>query len=623
MEETKEGMIIGYPKILSYKCTQKIIEQMEKSICKISIGKVQGTGFFCKLPFSNKSNIFSVLITNNHILNDKILYKTDAKFNIYIEDENISKKIKEINLNNRLKYTNEEYDITIIEIKEDDGIKDYLELDDTITKNIFKDWDDNEKYIGETAYIIQYPEGELSVSYGIIQNIYEDKKYNFIHKCSTRFGSSGSPILNINNKIIGIHKEVCNKYNIGAFLNYPIKEFIKLYYDNIKEILFKKFNKKYELDYNNTKISELDLSLIGIGNEGLNLLSLIEFKELKKLNLYRNKILDIEELKNLKAEKLEILILNTNEIEEINIFKKVNYKMIKELYLESNFIIDIKVLENVEFAKLEILDLSHNKIQDIDILEKANFKELTKLNLQGNNISDIKVLEKVKFKKLEFLHLDNNEISNIEVLEKVDFKDLKELYLYSNDISDIKVLEKTNFEKLEKLFLNWNKISDIYVLEKVNFKELKLLFLSGNNISNINVLENSNFEKLEFLHLDNNQISDISALQKVNFRELKKLYLYSNNIADIKILENVKIEKLELLNLSENKISDISVLQKVNFKELAKLYLCSNSIVDIKILENLKIDKLELLELRGNDIDETINQLLISNLKLKIKEFII
>ena len=228
MEATKEGMIIGYPKILSYKCTQKIIEQMEKSICKISIGKVQGTGFFCKLPFSNKSNIFSVLITNNHILNDKILYKTDAKFNIYIEDENISKKIKEINLNNRLKYTNEEYDITIIEIKEDDGIKDYLELDDTITKNIFKDWDDNEKYIGETAYIIQYPEGELSVSYGIIQNIYEDKKYNFIHKCSTRFGSSGSPILNINTLFLKLFPNRFLEFNYLTFIFFYISNFVEI-----------------------------------------------------------------------------------------------------------------------------------------------------------------------------------------------------------------------------------------------------------------------------------------------------------------------------------------------------------------------------------------------------------
>ena len=65
-----------------------------------------------------------------------------------------------------------------------------------------------------------------------------DKKYNFNHKCSTKGGSSGSPILNINNKLIGIHKEGnYNNKNKGLFLNYPIKEFIQ------NEILLKKINK--------------------------------------------------------------------------------------------------------------------------------------------------------------------------------------------------------------------------------------------------------------------------------------------------------------------------------------------------------------------------------------------
>ena len=55
----------------------------------------------------------------------------------------------------------------------------------------------------------------------------KDKEYNFNHKCCTKGGSSGSPILNMNNKLIGIHKEgIKNKYNKGLFLNYPIKEFI-------------------------------------------------------------------------------------------------------------------------------------------------------------------------------------------------------------------------------------------------------------------------------------------------------------------------------------------------------------------------------------------------------------
>ena len=93
------------------------------------------------------------------------------------------------------------------------------------------------------------------MSFGIINNIYEDKKYNFGHQCSTREGSSGSPILNKSNKLIGIHKEGKDIFNFnkGTFLNYPIKEFIQQNYKNKKnlvnnEIISKKIkNYMYEV----------------------------------------------------------------------------------------------------------------------------------------------------------------------------------------------------------------------------------------------------------------------------------------------------------------------------------------------------------------------------------------
>ena len=245
MEEDKENILVGYPNIISYECTKKIKEQMERNICKINIGNSQGTGFFTKIPFPDLNNMLPVFITNNHIINNELLYKEDIKIKIDIYDESDN---KEINLNNRMKYTDEEYDITIIEIKKEDNINNYLELDEIIINDIINNINKNKIYINETIYIIQYPENKLSVSYGILENIYMDKKYNFNHKCCTRGGSSGSPILNIkNNKLIGIHKESNNKqFNRGLFLNYAIKEYIELYNDNNKKL--EEFNKKYKLN---------------------------------------------------------------------------------------------------------------------------------------------------------------------------------------------------------------------------------------------------------------------------------------------------------------------------------------------------------------------------------------
>ena len=66
MEIKKECLLTGLPKVISFESTKKIIEQMVKTICKIKIGEIQGTGFFCKIPFPNKNNMLNVFITNNY-----------------------------------------------------------------------------------------------------------------------------------------------------------------------------------------------------------------------------------------------------------------------------------------------------------------------------------------------------------------------------------------------------------------------------------------------------------------------------------------------------------------------------------------------------------------------------
>ena len=507
MEDNKEATLTGYPNVISYECSKRILEQMTRNICKFKIGGKQGTGFFCKIPFPDLNNMQRVLITNNHIIDENILNNENSKISIKIKEEH---KSKIINLDGRKKYTDKEFDITIIEIKDSDNINNYLELDNSIINDIIDNKNLNEEYLDKTIYIIQYPEGELSVSYGVLQNIANDKKYNFYHKCCTKEGSSGSPVLNLNNKLVGIHKErnkgYENRYNIGLFLNYPIKKFIGLYFDKSNELLLKNINKKYNLKIKSSNITELDLKNRLIEDEGLKDLCQIEFKQLK------------------------------------------------ELYLSFNNISDIRPLEKAKFEKLEILDLGYNTISDIKILEKVKFKELKELYLSYNNISDLKPLENVKLRKLEKLSLYNNEITDISILAKVIFRELKELYLFGNNISDINVLGNVKFEKLELLSLYNNEISDINILEKANFKKLKDLSLFGNNISDINVLGKVKFPELEILNLGNNEITDIGILEKVNFKELKKLNLNGNNISDVEVLNKVKFEKLEMFDIENNNI---------------------------------------------------------------------
>ena len=176
----------NYPDCISLECTEKIIQQMKSKVCKICLNSGNGSGFFCKIKVSN-NKIIPVLITNNHVINESILKDENQKIYYSIYNQ---KELKFIKLNNRMKYTSpkEKYDVTIIEIKGSDNINDNMFFDIEINEN-------NIIYSKKSIYILHYPnEKNISLSYGILNKIYEEKEFVFIHFCTKYGGSSGSPI---------------------------------------------------------------------------------------------------------------------------------------------------------------------------------------------------------------------------------------------------------------------------------------------------------------------------------------------------------------------------------------------------------------------------------------------
>ena len=234
----EEKFIKGSLSPVDIDVTKKILNQMEKSVCKIHLEKKMGTGFFTKIPY--KQQYLTVLITNNHILGEKeiknvklltITLNNEKRQHIIVIDE---KKIK------RKIYTNNKYDVTIIEIFEDiDGKYEYIELNDDIIKamNLKKNEiiaNYKNLYENESIYIVNYLKGEnIVVSYGLLGLI--KSEYEINHKCNTDKGSSGAPILSLkDNKLIGIHKGSKNNYefNIGFLIIFPIIEFNQINFNN-------------------------------------------------------------------------------------------------------------------------------------------------------------------------------------------------------------------------------------------------------------------------------------------------------------------------------------------------------------------------------------------------------
>lgn len=353
-------LLPGYPQIIPYKCSKKIIKQMENNVCNIRVGNDQTTGFFCKIPFPDLNNMLPVLISVDFFFRNDLLYKDHQKISLELNNKNNII----LDLNDRIKYSNREFKTVIIEIKENDGIKDFLEFDDFILKDILDIENLNETFINTTLYTIQYGEGGLSTSYGILDKIDEFVQYEYYHKCSTKNGASGSPMLNLKNKVLGMHTQgdSRNRFNIGTFLNHPIKEFININAKQNNEKLLKEFNKKYNLDINDFNITKLNLSRKFAGNELLKDFSKLKFNELKELYLYDNDISEIKDLQKINFEKLEVLDLCNNNISDIKIFEKIKLGNLKQLLLINNNISDICVLEKIELEKLEALDLRKNKI---------------------------------------------------------------------------------------------------------------------------------------------------------------------------------------------------------------------------------------------------------------------
>ena len=225
-----EAGFIGQPEPLNKKQHMKIIDQMTNSVCRIVIGNKIGTGFLCLIPFPTIEYRLKVLITCNHVFNDITKgNKIKIIFDNKIEKEIIIDGIRKVYTSNR-----KEYDITIIELKDNEfDIRYYLQIDDDLFLK-------NEIKINQQIYIIHYPKGiEVKSNNGTIQKIIGNE---IMYYLCTYEGSSGAPIFNLNNfKVIGIHLGYDNKYNIGEIIKIPIIDFyqkcnLKNNINKIKEI---------------------------------------------------------------------------------------------------------------------------------------------------------------------------------------------------------------------------------------------------------------------------------------------------------------------------------------------------------------------------------------------------
>ena len=189
--------------------------------------------------------------------------------------------------------------------------------------------------------------------------------------------------------------------------------------------------------------------------------------DLKRLDLGRNKLgnNNIEYICELNCNKLERLLLYSNNFTDYIIFNKISekFKNLKTFYIGFNRFdkSTINKLTICEFPKLEAIGLNYAFNEDnYEKLSLLNMKNIKYLYIQYNGISSLKFLFNMGLINLVELHLNSNNLNEID-LEEIfnNFKMMKGLYIENNILTNIINLDALkNKDNFSELFIQNNKL---------------------------------------------------------------------------------------------------------------------------------------------------------------------
>ena len=566
----KEKLLDDYPIPISIKCTKIILEQMKKCIFKISNRLGKGTGFFCQIPFKNKK--FPVMMTCNHILNEEILLENkELIVTLNDEEEKIHLNIDE----NRTIYTNKDnFDITIIEIKEDDKIINFLELDERVL-------DENSDLYNENIYITHYPQlkydkQKAAVSYGILKEIQNNS--NIVHYCSTKPGSSGSPILNIsNNKVIGVHKEGSINYNFncGTYLKEPINEYL----NNINLIRKSKTTKNEYLNNNN---------------------------EIKKSKTIKN------EIKN-------VIINDKNEINnEIGITLKIEKEDIgqKIYYLDNT--------DGMYYCNGTYMELKHDKLKELNDLNvelsinKKKFKYKKYFVPECEGIYEIHLKLITCLKDCSFMFSGCRNIININ-LSSFYTKNITDMSCMFSGCELIKDLDLSSFNtkkvtNMSYMFYECKNITnlDLSSFDTKNVLNMSCMFSGCNNLTNLNItsFNTTNVKNMKGMFSDCKTITNLnlSSFNTKNVNDMSGMFYSCKNIKELNLsafnTKNVtnmscifySCKNIINLNLSSFDTKNVTNMDDIFFhcKKLSTIKI--NKIMNEKLINKISHEETEIIE---------------------------
>ena len=610
-KETKQHLILNIPPITGEQLNNISIQIKNSVVCKIIAKKgIVGTGFFCNIRYIEKETFLPVLITNNHVLNENDLTGNQI-IKLTFDDD---KLIKLITLDeSRITYTNENIDITIIEVIPDiDNIyaNNFLEIDE----NIFSE-NSNQIYSQKPIYILQYPKGEkLSFSVGIVKTIYDNE---IEHLCSTEPGSSGSPILNLSNfKLIGVHRGA----NYGQDINFGI--FFKLIIDDFKKIhpiLKSKNEKKFvnvinyiiENDIENYDSDKSDIRPFHTNREINNSSTELyvnekkcEFSMFPSIKVEKG-IYQIKLVINKVITDCSYLFNDCSSIISID-FSSFDTKKVTNM---SCLFIGCKKLKNINFTNFDtrnVTNMQHmffgcSNLEEINLspFNTENVENMSYMFLNCNNLKKIIFSPSFNTKnvsvmagmfcyceKLKFLDLTSFDFQNVfnissmfdgcKALEEIKIikfntskgKNFNRMFNGCESLKQLKKIETSNAIETKEMFSSCKSLTelDLSSFDTKNVKYMKKMFesceslktldLSSFNTSNVEEMESmfENCINLETINLSSFDTTKVVSMEKM-FKNCKKLI--NLDLSSFKT-PNIKITKEMFDDCDKFKIKDFS-----------------------------------------------------------------
>lgn len=385
----------------------------------------------------------------------------------------------------------------------------------------------------------------------LILNTYENFQYNYFHIQS---------IINVGKSLE--EESNRNPKEIECMIN-GLEKAHKAH-NEARDTLQKKFN--IDLNGYETKLSLRNRQL---QDEGFKLISKIQFKRLKDIDVSGNSIKDITPLNNMNLPYLEYINMSDNLIQDIKPLAELNSKKLKEICLQNNKISDFNPLLDSEFPKLERLRIEGNSInEDLYNIKKLLGKYGKKIIYIARTFEEFNKKYKCDLveKDLKIINLSDLKAGD-DILEELYLiikpeNTIRELNLHNNELKDISILSRIPLRKLHFLDLSLNKINNVNFLTEMKCKKLEYIYLNDNNLKDITPLikiYDPDLYKLDKEGHENEEENEEEKDRKINFPNLKAFSLKNN------LLMNEDVQSIKVLRLlKDNNVAVDSSIDPFN-----------------------------------------------------------